>query len=75
MRSILLLLLIPVSVYSQINVKDGIKKTFKFATFYGAYNGNNSISDISKFTNSYHLPKNKTEKVVKSQFKINQIVD
>ena len=50
MRSILLLLLIPVSVYSQINVKDGIKKTFKFATFYGAYNGNNSISDITTYS-------------------------
>jgi hypothetical protein len=50
MRSILLLLLIPVSVYSQINVKDRIKKTFKFATFYGAYNGNNSISDITTYS-------------------------
>jgi hypothetical protein len=50
MRNLLLLLLIPFSVYSQINVKDQIKRTLKFATFYGAYNGNNSISDIVTYS-------------------------
>ena len=30
--------------------KDGLKKTFKFATFYGAVNGNNSISDVDIFS-------------------------
>ena len=30
--------------------KDGVKKTFKFATFYGAVNGNNSISDVDIFS-------------------------
>ena len=30
--------------------KDGLKKTFKFATFYGAVNGNNSISDVDVFS-------------------------
>ena len=50
MRSILLLLLIPISVYSQIDIKSQIKKTFKFATFYGAYNGNNSISDVTTYS-------------------------
>ena len=51
MRKILLLLLIlPFSLYSQISVKDQIKKTLKFSTFYAAYNGNNSISDITSYS-------------------------
>jgi hypothetical protein len=50
MRSILLLLLIPISVYSQMDIKSQIKNTFKFATFYGAYNGNNSISDVTTYS-------------------------
>ncbi|NNE32480.1 MAG: hypothetical protein HKN40_08935 [Winogradskyella sp.] len=50
MRSLLLLLLIPFTVYSQINVKDQIKRTLKFSTFYAAYNGNNSISDVTTYS-------------------------
>tara|TARA_S200002703_G_scaffold158714_2_gene169844 strand:- start:2819 stop:3868 length:1050 start_codon:yes stop_codon:yes gene_type:complete len=51
MRKILLLLLIlPFSLYSQISVKDRLKKTLKFSTFYAAYNGNNSISDITSYS-------------------------
>jgi len=50
MKKLLLLLLIPVSVFGQINVKNPIKRTFKFATFYGAYNGNNSISDVTTYS-------------------------
>lgn len=51
MRKILLLLLIlPFSLYSQISVKDQIKETLKFSTFYAAYNGNNSISDITSYS-------------------------
>jgi len=50
MKKLLLLLLIPISVFGQINVKDQIKRTFKFATFYGAYNGNNSISDVTTYS-------------------------
>ena len=50
MKKLLLLLLIPVSVFGQINVKDQIKRTLKFSTFYAAYNGNNSISDITTYS-------------------------
>ena len=50
MRNLLLLLILPFSLYSQINVKDQIKRTLKFSTFYAAYNGNNSISDITTYS-------------------------
>ena len=30
--------------------KKGLKKTFKFATFYGAINGGNSVSDVDVFS-------------------------
>ncbi len=50
MKKLLLLLLIPISVFGQINVKDQIKRTLKFSTFYAAYNGNNSISDITTYS-------------------------
>ena len=30
--------------------KDQLKRTFKFSTFYGAYNGNNSISDVTTYS-------------------------
>jgi hypothetical protein len=50
MKKLLLILLIPFTVYGQINVKNQIKKTFKFATFYGAYNGNNSVSDFNTYS-------------------------
>ncbi len=50
MKKLLFILLIPFTVYGQINVKNQIKKTFKFATFYGAYNGNNSVSDFNTYS-------------------------
>ncbi len=50
MKKLLLLLFIPFSVYSQINVQDQIKKITKFSTFYAAYNGNNSISDVINYS-------------------------
>ena len=50
MKKLLLLLFIPFSVYSQINVQDQIKKITKFSTFYAAYNGNNSISDVTTYS-------------------------
>ena len=50
MRNLLLLLILPFSLYSQINVKDQIQRTLKFSTFYAAYNGNNSISDITTYS-------------------------
>ena len=31
-------------------LKTNLKKTFKFATFYGAVNGGNSVSDIDVFS-------------------------
>jgi hypothetical protein len=33
-----------------MDIKSQIKNTFKFATFYGAYNGNNSISDVTTYS-------------------------
>ena len=45
-RLILLLFLIPIFCFGQID----IKKTFKFSTFYGAINGGTSISDIETFS-------------------------
>jgi len=50
MKKYILLLFIPFSVYSQINVQDQIKKITKFSTFYAAYIGNNSISDVINYS-------------------------
>ena len=46
MRKILILLLLPLFSYSQID----IKQYTKFSTFYGAVNGGTSISDIETFS-------------------------
>ena len=46
MRKILILLLLPLLSFSQID----LKKTFKFSTFYGAINGWTSLSDIETFS-------------------------
>ena len=46
MKKILVLLLLPLFSYSQID----LQKTFKFSTFYGAVNGGTSISDIETFS-------------------------
>ena len=46
MKKILILLLLPLFSYAQID----LQKTFKFSTFYGAINGGTSISDIETFS-------------------------
>ena len=46
MKKLLVLLLLPLFSYSQID----IKKTFKFSTFYAAVNGGTSISDIETYS-------------------------
>ena len=54
MRNIFLVLLLllgtVVQAQDKVDVKAKIKKTFKFATFYGAVNGGNSISDVDVFS-------------------------
>lgn len=51
MRILLLtLLFVPFSVFGQISIKDRLKREFKFSTFYAAYNGNNSISDVNTYS-------------------------
>ena len=48
---IILCMLLPILGYGQEgNFKTSLKKTFKFATFYGAVNGGNSISDVDVFS-------------------------
>ena len=49
-KLLIIFLLLPLVSFSQINVKDQLKRTFKFSTFYGAYNGNNSISDVTTYS-------------------------
>ena len=61
MKKLLLLLLIPFSVSGQINEKDQIKKTLKFSTFYAAYNGNNSLSDVINYSVTDGLTTSTTE--------------
>jgi len=46
MKKILILLLLPLFSYSQLD----LQKTFKFSTFYGAINGGTSVSDIETFS-------------------------
>ena len=46
MKKLLVLLLLPLFSYSQID----IKKTFKFSTFYAAVNGGTSISDVETYS-------------------------
>ena len=54
MRNIFLVLLLllgtVVQAQDKVDVKTKIKKTFKFATFYGAVNGGNSVSDVDVFS-------------------------
>jgi len=51
MRYLLLILfIIPSTLIGQINVKDQLKRISKFSTFYAAYNGNNSISDVTTYS-------------------------
>jgi len=46
MKKILILLLLPLFSYSQVDLKN----TFKFSTFYGAINGGTSLSDVETFS-------------------------
>ena len=39
-----------VQAQDKVDLKTKIKKTFKFATFYGAINGGNSVSDVDVFS-------------------------
>ena len=54
MKKILIIfLMIPFLSFGQADKKDykkEIKKIFKFATFYGAVNGGNSVSDVDVFS-------------------------
>jgi len=45
-KLLILLLLLPVFCFSQID----LKQTFKFATFYGAVNGGTSVSDVDVYS-------------------------
>ena len=52
-KIIILLFLLPLTVLGQTEKgkwNDGLKKVFKFSTFYGAINGGNSISDVDVFS-------------------------
>ena len=46
MKKILILLLLPLFSFAQID----LKKNFKFSTFYGAVNGGTSLSDVETFS-------------------------
>ena len=60
MKKLLLLLVIPFTLFGQsadkekspmwANVQKSIDRTLKFSTFYAAYNGNNSISDVTTYS-------------------------
>ena len=54
MKKIFLVLFVLLGTVTQaqdkVDVKAKIKKTFKFATFYGAVNGGNSVSDVDVFS-------------------------
>tara|TARA_B100000780_G_C21060289_1_gene426128 strand:- start:158 stop:1213 length:1056 start_codon:yes stop_codon:yes gene_type:complete len=48
-KILLILLLVPCLSFGQ-TFKETFKKTIKFSTFYGAINGNNSLSDVNTFS-------------------------
>jgi len=53
MRKLLIILcMLPILANAQDDnkFKKGLKKTFKYATFYGAVNGGNSVSDVDVFS-------------------------
>jgi len=66
MRGILLILcMLPLVMYSQItkgpsDFQKKLKKGFKYSTFYGAYNGNNSVSDVTNYSVTDGLTTTKT---------------
>ena len=55
--------MLPLLVNAQTDSKKvfDLKKTFKFATFYGAVNGGNSISDVDVFSVTNGLQTNVVE--------------
>ena len=54
MKNLLIILLalstLNVNAQDEGKFKRNLKKTFKFATFYGAVNGGNSISDVDVYS-------------------------
>jgi hypothetical protein len=48
-KTLLIFLLVPCLSFGQ-TLKETVKKTFKFSTFYAAVNGGNSLSDVNTFT-------------------------
>ncbi len=48
-KILLILLLIPSLSFGQ-TLKEKVKKTFKFSTFYAAVNGGSSLSDVNTFS-------------------------
>tara|TARA_R110000823_G_scaffold287640_1_gene405916 strand:- start:1908 stop:2939 length:1032 start_codon:yes stop_codon:yes gene_type:complete len=63
MKKILILLLLPLFSFAQID----LKKNFKFSTFYGAINGGTSLSDVETFSVTNGL----TTAVVQTPFDYN----
>tara|TARA_R100000234_G_scaffold77479_1_gene48273 strand:+ start:439 stop:1503 length:1065 start_codon:yes stop_codon:yes gene_type:complete len=52
-KLLIILCMLPALMFGQEKenkFRDGLKKTFKFATFYGAVNGGNSISDVDIYS-------------------------
>jgi len=53
-KLLFILCMLPALMFAQETKKDkfkkGLKKTFKFATFYGAINGGNSVSDVDVYS-------------------------
>ena len=44
------LILVPSLLFGQVDFNKKFKKAIKFATFYGAFNGNNSIADVDGYS-------------------------
>ena len=63
-KLLIILCMLPALMFGQEKenkFRDGLKKTFKFATFYGAINGGNSISDVDIYSVSNGLETNTVE--------------
>ena len=63
-KLLIILCMLPALMFGQEKenkFKDGLKKTFKFATFYGAVNGGNSISDVDIYSVANGLETNTVE--------------
>ena len=49
-RILYILILVPSLLFGQSDFNKKFKKAIKFATFYGAINGNNSIADVDIYS-------------------------